>query len=241
MQLYLTCAHNHLSFRSFLTHLQLTYLPKKYHPFVVSPLRRIYLDESNEVINLERDVAKYKARLQSSREREELLMKECERHQKKSRGYRVREQEARMEKENLEMQCEMLVEKVSKVEKEAEYREQGRQRAAAKSVELQRDVDRLQKECVLRRFLVFRPDLFLGTKPWWPSSTPSNSRWSRQSEPHENPRLLSFWIPVTPSAILNWRLHLLRASCARSLAERASTPLRRPHSAPRHLHRRRRV
>ncbi|TEB21966.1 hypothetical protein FA13DRAFT_1613588, partial [Coprinellus micaceus] len=82
----------------------LTYLPKKYHPFVVSSLRRIYLDESSEVVNLERDVAKYKARLQSSREREELLMKECERHQKKARGYRVREQEARMEKEKLESQ-----------------------------------------------------------------------------------------------------------------------------------------
>ena len=132
--------------RSRLTYLQLIYLPKKYHPFVVSSLRRIYLDESNEVANLERDVAKYKARLQSSREREELLMKECERHQKKSRGYRLREQEARVEKEKLEVQCEMLVEKVSTVEKEVEYREVARQKAVAKNAELQRDVNRLQEE-----------------------------------------------------------------------------------------------
>lgn len=81
-----------------------------------------------------------------------------------------------MEKEKLESQCEMLVEKVSTVEKEAEYRELARQRAVTKGMELQRDVTRLQEECVLRPLSVSRSDLFLETKPWWPSSTPSNSR-----------------------------------------------------------------
>ncbi|KAJ3539414.1 hypothetical protein NMY22_g4746 [Coprinellus aureogranulatus] len=104
----------------------LTYLPKKYHPFVVSPLRRIYLDESTELINLERDVDKYKAKLEKCKEREEMLLKECERHQKKSRGYRAREQEARIEKEKLEIQCEMLVEN--------------------KNLELQKEMKRLQEE-----------------------------------------------------------------------------------------------
>lgn len=87
-------------------------------------------------------------RLAKAEKNEEVLLKECERHQKKSRGYRLREQEARLEKEKLEKQCDQLVEKVSKVEAEVEHKEAAKMRLLAKNLALQRDMKKLQEECV---------------------------------------------------------------------------------------------
>ncbi|KAJ2936804.1 hypothetical protein H1R20_g295, partial [Candolleomyces eurysporus] len=129
----------------------LTYLPKKYHPFVTRPVRRIFIDtdpaeEAQSKRALERDIVKLKARIADSQTKEEKLMQYCERHQAKARVYREREQEARLENQRLEEQCKGLVKQVSKFETDMSNAEISRVRLQEKGLRQEMEIARLKKE-----------------------------------------------------------------------------------------------
>ncbi|KAF6758992.1 hypothetical protein DFP72DRAFT_807131 [Ephemerocybe angulata] len=144
----------------------LTYLPKKYHPFVISPLRRIYLpaptpaspspstssllkaeEQSRAALSqLEAEVAKYKSRVAAHRETEEMLMQQCERHQAKAHAYREREWEARKEVRRLGKEARDVGERVMELEGSLERVIEGGRRAEERAGRLEGEVGRLRKE-----------------------------------------------------------------------------------------------
>lgn len=126
-------------------------MPKKYHPFVTRPVRRIFVDvdpaeEAQSKRALERDIAKLKARITALQANEEKLMQYCERHQAKARAYREREHEARLENQRLEEQCKGLVKQVSKFETDMSNAEISRVRLQEKGLRQEIEIARLKKE-----------------------------------------------------------------------------------------------
>ncbi|KAJ2917048.1 hypothetical protein MD484_g3363, partial [Candolleomyces efflorescens] len=129
----------------------LTLLPKKYHPFITRPVRRIFVDTdpAEEVQSkraLERDIVKLKARITALQASEEKLMQYCERHQAKARAYREREHDARLDNERLEEQCKGLVKQVSKFETDMSNAEIARVRLQEKGLRQEMEIARLKKE-----------------------------------------------------------------------------------------------
>ncbi|KAF5328510.1 hypothetical protein D9611_014382 [Ephemerocybe angulata] len=138
----------------------LTYLPKKYHPFVVSPLRRIFLDESGEaeqidtalsrIEQLERELAKCRTRLADSRENEDAARQQGDRHLSKARVYREKEKAALKEVKRLESTCERLETKCEELEDTVEElsskMEEVELRAEQKDVETKAEQRRMQRQ-----------------------------------------------------------------------------------------------
>ncbi|KAG6841240.1 hypothetical protein C0991_000524 [Blastosporella zonata] len=56
---------------------QLTYLPKKYHEFIVSNVRRVYFDSTWQV-NLQKELKSSKDKVKKLEQDKEILMRKCE-------------------------------------------------------------------------------------------------------------------------------------------------------------------
>jgi outer membrane murein-binding lipoprotein Lpp len=93
----------HAFYHFFLSHLswKLTYLPKKYHQYVVPGVRRVYLDTSTEAI-LQKKLTKADARIRKLEAEQETLLKQCEQHMSAARAHAEGEKKERRRADKLE-------------------------------------------------------------------------------------------------------------------------------------------
>jgi hypothetical protein len=65
---------------------QLTYLPKKYHQYVVPGVRRVYLDTSGEAA-LQKELTNAECKIKKLVAEQETLLKQCEKHMSAARAH----------------------------------------------------------------------------------------------------------------------------------------------------------
>jgi hypothetical protein len=80
---------------------KLTYLPKKYHQYVIPGVRRVYLDASAEAI-LQKKLTKAEARIRKLEAEQETLLKQCEQHMSAARAHAEGEKKERRRADKLE-------------------------------------------------------------------------------------------------------------------------------------------
>ncbi|KAF8634205.1 hypothetical protein AX15_001018 [Amanita polypyramis BW_CC] len=85
----------------------LTYLPKKYHQYVLPAVRRVYVD-NNTVQSLQKKLAKAEGRVRKLENDQELLLKKCEGHMAASQAHASSEYDALREIERLKGKLEGL-------------------------------------------------------------------------------------------------------------------------------------
>ncbi|KAF8075148.1 hypothetical protein FPV67DRAFT_1476183 [Lyophyllum atratum] len=78
----------------------LTYLPKKYHQYVLSSVRRVYFDTTRQA-DLRAELSTAKAKIKKLEKDEETLLRECERHMGSAAAHAKGEREARAEVDTL--------------------------------------------------------------------------------------------------------------------------------------------
>ncbi|KAG6850664.1 hypothetical protein H0H93_010392 [Arthromyces matolae] len=79
----------------------LTYLPKKYHQFLVAPVRRVYLDSTRDV-GSQNDLLIALEKIKKLEKRNELLMKQCERHMTHAQAQAEGERKARLKSDEVQ-------------------------------------------------------------------------------------------------------------------------------------------
>ncbi|KAK2464020.1 hypothetical protein APHAL10511_003964 [Amanita phalloides] len=78
----------------------LTYLPKKYHPYVIPAVRRVYIDGS-AISSLQRKLARAETRVKKLESDQEILLKRCEAYMAASHAHASSESNALIEVERL--------------------------------------------------------------------------------------------------------------------------------------------
>ncbi|KAF5373335.1 hypothetical protein D9615_007382 [Tricholomella constricta] len=91
----------------------LTYLPKKYHPYIVPSVRRLYLDTARQA-DLQENLSAAQERIKKLERDQETLLRQCERHMAAARAHAEGEKKVRDDNTHL---CHALREK----EKEYSY------------------------------------------------------------------------------------------------------------------------
>ncbi|KAF8238104.1 hypothetical protein L208DRAFT_1243921 [Tricholoma matsutake] len=79
----------------------LTYLPKKYHQYVVPSVRRVFLDPSGEA-TLQKKLIRAEARVRKLEAEQETLLKQCEKHMSAARAHAEGEMKERQRATRLE-------------------------------------------------------------------------------------------------------------------------------------------
>lgn len=86
---------------------QLTYLPKKYHQYIVPGVRRVYLEVAEP--DLRRELAKAKTRIQKLERDQEKLLAQCEQHMSAARAHAQGEHQSRTKANNLKAELQDLI------------------------------------------------------------------------------------------------------------------------------------
>ncbi|KAG6896216.1 hypothetical protein C0992_009684 [Termitomyces sp. T32_za158] len=87
--------------------LQLTYLPKKYHEYIIPSLRRIYLD-SPRFSDMKKDLKASKEKIKKLEKDRDVLMKQCEKHMAAARAQAEGERAARMKASDLQSRLDIM-------------------------------------------------------------------------------------------------------------------------------------
>ncbi|KAF8347984.1 hypothetical protein F5887DRAFT_881457 [Amanita rubescens] len=85
----------------------LTYLPKKYHEYVLPAVRRVYMDSTLDS-SLQQKLAKSEARVAKLENEQEIVLNQCEAHMAASQAHAFGEHNALKEVERLKRQMDGL-------------------------------------------------------------------------------------------------------------------------------------
>ncbi|PFH50288.1 hypothetical protein AMATHDRAFT_61336 [Amanita thiersii Skay4041] len=99
---------------------ELTYLPKKFHQYVLPAVRRIYIDTS-VILSLDKKLTKAEARFEKLKKNEEILMQRCEKHIIAANALALREQEALMEVDRLKNQINTLTKRTQNINEDYDW------------------------------------------------------------------------------------------------------------------------
>ncbi|TFK39708.1 hypothetical protein BDQ12DRAFT_681070 [Crucibulum laeve] len=102
-----------------------TYLPKKFHPFVVPSVRRVYLDTGNTAA-LQKKLTKAQARIQKLEQDQETLLAQCEHKLQLMQVHREGERELRVENDELKEEMDELSTRLTEMEERLAEAEEGK-------------------------------------------------------------------------------------------------------------------
>ena len=99
----------HVSSRVFVSYLEpkLTYLPPKYHQYVIPGVRRVYLDTSGEAA-LQKKLTRAENTVRKLEAEQETLLKQCEKHMSASRAHADGEMKERQRANRLQRNIDAL-------------------------------------------------------------------------------------------------------------------------------------
>lgn len=94
---------------------QLTYLPEKYHQYIIPAVRRVYIDNSS-ASSLQRKLARAEVRVAKLENEQEILLKQCEAHMAASQVHASNAYTALKETERLKKKVDGLSTRVDAAE-----------------------------------------------------------------------------------------------------------------------------
>ncbi|KAG6900029.1 hypothetical protein C0993_004086 [Termitomyces sp. T159_Od127] len=86
---------------------QLTYLPKKYHEYVLPSLRRVYLDSQRDS-ELKSDLKAAKEKIKKLEKDRDILMQQCEKHMAAAQAQAEGERTARLKASDLQSKLDIM-------------------------------------------------------------------------------------------------------------------------------------
>lgn len=85
----------------------MTYLPKKYHEYVIPSLRRIYLDSPHHS-DLKKDLKASQEKIKKLEKDRDILMQQCEKHMAAARAQAEGERAARLKASDLQSKLDTM-------------------------------------------------------------------------------------------------------------------------------------
>jgi hypothetical protein len=134
----------HAPFRVFSLprYLQLTYLPKKYHQYIVPGVRRVYIETSAP--DLQKKLAKAEARIRKLERDQEILLEQCEQHMSAAHAHAQGELKARTRVAELKDEVQQITTYAAKSKREYE--------GGIENIEEDRDIVRSKYEKLKVRY-----------------------------------------------------------------------------------------